>query len=65
MFHADNKRLPHTAVCSANADAAHCTWRRRAAESDVTVRLDLCNSWRHASPLYKPYRHGKWDSLRS
>ena len=51
MFHADSKRLPHTAVCSANADAAHCTWRRRAAESDVTVRLDLCNSWRYSSTL--------------
>jgi len=39
FLHADRKRLPHTFFCSANADAVHWTWRRRAAESDVTVRL--------------------------
>ena len=36
FLHADRKRLPRTFVCSANADAFHWTWRRRAAESDVT-----------------------------
>jgi hypothetical protein len=39
LLHADRKRLPRTFVCSANADVFHWTWRRRAAESDVTVRL--------------------------
>jgi len=37
LFYADRKRLPRTFICSANADAVHWTWRRRAAESDVTV----------------------------
>jgi hypothetical protein len=31
--------MPHTFFCSVYADAAHWTWRRRASESDVTVRL--------------------------
>jgi hypothetical protein len=39
MLPADSKRLPRTFVCSANADAVRWTWRRRASESDVTVRL--------------------------
>jgi len=26
--------------------------------------FNLWNSWRYASPLYKPYQQGKWDSLR-
>jgi len=39
LLHADRKRLPRTFVCSENADVFHWTWRRPAAESDVTVRL--------------------------
>ena len=39
LLHADRKRPPRTFVCSANADPAHCTCRRRATESDVTIRL--------------------------
>ena len=39
LLHADRKQLPCTFVWSANADAVHWTWRRRAAESDMTVHL--------------------------
>ena len=39
LLHTNRKRLPRTFVCSANADAVHWTWRRRAGESDVTVCL--------------------------
>ena len=39
LLYADSKRLPRTSICFANADAVHWTWRRREAESDVTVRL--------------------------
>jgi len=38
LLHADRKRLPRTLIYSVNADDVRWTWRRRAAESDVTVR---------------------------
>jgi hypothetical protein len=43
LLHADRKRLPLTFIYSANTDAVHLTWRRRATESDVTVRSTFWN----------------------